>query len=85
MHPFEFPHGNFHAREFHSGWVGIDGDAIVDHERELPAIGDSGDLSVANRTVSMLRFGSVDGMRDEAQLFFLVQCVASKGIAVGTQ
>jgi hypothetical protein len=50
MHPFEFPHGNFHAREFHSGWVGIDGDTTADHERELPIL--SGEPSVANRTVS---------------------------------
>lgn len=50
MHPFEFPHGNFHTREFHSGWVGIDGDETADHERELPIL--SGEPSVANRTVS---------------------------------
>lgn len=51
LHPFEFPHGNYHAREFHSGWVGIDGDTIVDHEGEVPIL--SGEPSVANRTVSV--------------------------------
>lgn len=50
MHKFEFPHGNYHAREFQSGWVGIDGDTYADHERELPAK-ELLPAVIANRTV----------------------------------
>lgn len=49
MHPFEFPHGNYHAREFQSGWVGIDGDTAVDHEGEPIVL--SGEPHMENRTV----------------------------------
>lgn len=29
---WEYPHGNYHAREWHIGWVGIDGDQVIEHE-----------------------------------------------------
>jgi hypothetical protein len=35
MHKWEYPHGNYHAREFHVGWVGIDGDTLVEQERQV--------------------------------------------------
>jgi hypothetical protein len=36
MQKWESPHGNYHVREFPTGWVGIDGDTRAEHERKLP-------------------------------------------------
>ena len=32
MREWQYPHGNYPAREWPIGWVGIDGDKYVDHE-----------------------------------------------------
>eukprot|EP00978_Attheya_sp_CCMP212_P036879 scaffold170273_cov47-Attheya_sp.AAC.3 len=34
VHNWTYPNGNYYAREFPIGWVGIDGNIVVEHERE---------------------------------------------------
>lgn len=32
MREYKYPVGNYGAREWHVGWIGIDGDTLIEHE-----------------------------------------------------
>jgi hypothetical protein len=49
MHDYQYPSGNYGAREWPLGWVAIDGDEVIEHEGE-PVVEESADAPAAGRT-----------------------------------